>query len=128
MTYPAHLRFTKDHEWVSVEGDTATMGITDFAQHELGDIVFVELPEQGKTVRAGETLGTIESVKAVSEIYAPVGGTVVATNSALVDAPETVNKNPHGDGWLCKIKLADAAEVAALMDVAAYEKLTGGTS
>jgi len=121
---PKHLRYTKEHEWVAVEGGTGTMGITDFAQHQLGDIVYVELPEVGRTVKAGETLGTIESVKAVSEIYSPVSGTVAEVNSALADSPETLNQDPHGAAWICKITLQDAAEAAMLMDAAAYEAFT----
>ena len=124
--YPTSLRYSKEHEWISVDGDTATVGITEFAQQELGDIVYVELPEPGKTVKAGEVLGTIESVKAVSEVYAPAGGTVLESNQALSDAPETVNSDPHGEGWICRMRLADPAEVDSLMDAAAYEKHIGG--
>jgi glycine cleavage system H protein len=123
--YPTDRRYTKEHEWVLADGSTATVGITDFAQSELGDIVFVELPEPGRRVRTGDVLGTIESVKAVSEIYAPVAGEVVEINSALDDRPESVNADPHGGGWYCKLKLADPAEVEALLDAAAYEKLAG---
>lgn len=119
--YPTNLRYTKEHEWIAVNGDTGTMGITDFAQHELGDIVYVELPPAGKQVAAGEVLGTIESVKAVSEIYAPVSGIVLESNSDLTDRPETVNQEPHGKGWLCKLRLTDQAEIGKLMDAAAYE-------
>ena len=121
--YPTDWRYSKDHEWVRLDGDDVQIGITDFAQQELGDIVYVELPEAGLEVKAGETLGTIESVKAVSEIYAPVSGTVQAVNESLDDAPETVNKAPHGDGWYCTIKLSDASEMEGLMDAAGYEKL-----
>ena len=122
---PSDRRYTKDHEWVKVEGDTATVGITDFAQGELGDIVYVEAPEKGKTVAAGDVLGTIESVKAVSELYAPVGGTVVEANAALGQAPETLNRDPHGAGWICKLKVASPAEADALLDAAAYTALIG---
>jgi len=122
---PSDRRYTKDHEWVRVEGDTATIGITDFAQGELGDIVYVEPPEKGKTVAAGDVLGTIESVKAVSELYAPVGGTVVESNAALAQAPETLNRDPHGTGWICKLKVASPAEADALLDAAAYAALIG---
>jgi glycine cleavage system H protein len=121
--YPTNLRYTKEHEWIAMDGDTGTMGITDFAQHELGDIVYVELPPAGKQVAAGEVLGTIESVKAVSEIYAPISGIVLEANSDLTDRPETVNLDPHGKGWLCKLRLTDPAEIGNLMDAAAYEAL-----
>jgi len=120
----AELRYTRDHEWVAVLGAVGTVGITAFAQHELGDIVYVELPEPGKTVAAGETLGSVESVKAVAEIYAPLSGTVVEVNVTLNDQPEKVNQDPLGQGWFCKIRLSDATEVDRLLDVAAYEALT----
>jgi len=122
--YPTDRRYSKEHEWLS-DGDEAMLGITDFAQAELGDIVYVELPEAGTEFKTGDVLGTIESVKAVSEIFAPVAGTVVEPNAALDTAPETINSDPHGDGWYCKIRPADAAEVAALMDAAAYTELIG---
>ncbi len=121
--YPSHLRYTKEHEWLEVSGDTGTLGITDFAQKELGDIVYVELPEVGRQVGAGDTLGTIESVKAVSEIYAPVGGTVVEVNGTLSDKPETVNSDPHGTGWICRLRLSDPGETERLLDVSAYRGL-----
>lgn len=123
--YPTDRHYSKEHEWVQVSGDRARVGITDFAQQELGDIVYVELPEEGKQVRPGDVLGTIESVKAVSEIYAPVAGTVVERNTSLDEHPETVNSDPHGAGWYCALRLADAAEVEALMDAAAYEAEIG---
>jgi glycine cleavage system H protein len=123
--YPSHLRYTKEHEWLEISGETGTLGITDFAQKELGDIVYVELPEVGKQVGAGDTLGTIESVKAVSEVYAPVGGTVVEVNGALSDKPETVNSDPHGTGWICRLRLADPGEAQGLLDVSAYRELVG---
>ncbi len=123
--YPGDRRYSKQHEWLKVDGDTATIGITDFAQSELGDIVFVELPETGKEVQAGEVLGTIESVKAVSELYAPVGGTVEAANGDLEGKPEAVNEDPHGAGWLCRIKLTNPSEADQLMDAAAYQELLG---
>jgi glycine cleavage system H protein len=126
MGNPKHLKYTKEHEWVEIEGTTAKIGITAFAQSELGDIVFVEVPEPGKTVRAGDTLGTIESVKAVSEIYAPLSGKVIEGNSALVDAPETVNRDPFGAGWLAKIEIGSPGEVQGLLDADAYDRLTGG--
>lgn len=115
------LRYTQDHEWVRVEGDTATVGITDFAQKQLGDVVFVELPEVGRTLAAGEAFGVVESVKAASEVFAPVAGEVTATNEALTTEPELVNQEPTGDGWFIKVKLADPAAVDELMDEAAYK-------
>ena len=121
MTYPKEFRYTKEHEWISAKGDTATIGITDYAQHELGDVVFVELPAAGSKVTAGKTFGTVESVKAVSEIYAPVSGEVVEANTELHNKPETINSDPHGAGWLIKVKLANPVEVNSLMDAAAYE-------
>lgn len=123
--YPANLRYTKDHEWIAVQGDTGTMGITDFAQHELGDIVFVEVAGTGKTVKAGDSIGTVESVKAVSEIYSPVSGIVVAVNGDLASAPEKLNQDPHGEGWICRIRLSDPAEADRLLDAKAYEALIG---
>ena len=119
--YPSDYRYTKEHEWVRVEGDVATVGITDYAQHELGDVVYVEMPKPGTKLNAGQSFGTVESVKAVSDIYAPVGGVVTEVNSALSDAPETINKDPHGAAWLIKLKLSDPSEVAKLMNAAAYE-------
>jgi len=121
MAYPAKYRYTKEHEWVSVEGDIAAIGITDYAQHELGDVVFVEVPKVGAKVEAGKTFGTVESVKAVSDIYAPASGEVTAANEVLNNTPEKINTDPHGDGWLIKIKLANPAELNGLMDAAAYE-------
>jgi glycine cleavage system H protein len=119
--YPSDYRYTKEHEWVKVSGDTGTIGITDYAQHELGDVVFVELPDVGAKLKTGDVFGTIESVKAVSEIYAPVSGDVVETNAALSATPESVNSDPHSAAWLIKIKLANPAEVSGLMDAAAYQ-------
>lgn len=121
MAYPANYRYTNQHEWVDVKGDTATVGITDYAQHELGDVVFVELPKPGTKVTAGKSFGTIESVKAVSDIYAPVSGEVVEANGDLHNAPETINTDPHNAAWLIKVKLANPAEVKSLMDAKAYE-------
>jgi glycine cleavage system H protein len=123
---PSDRRYTKEHEWVRVEGGVAAMGITDFAQSELGDIVYVELPAVGRTVAQGDVLGTIESVKAVSELYAPVSGTVAETNALLSDKPETINSDPHGAGWICKLTLSTPAEVDALLDAGAYSELAGG--
>jgi glycine cleavage system H protein len=120
--YPTDFRYTKEHEWVKVSGGTATVGITDHAQHELGDVVFVELPKAGAQVTAGQSLGTIESVKAVSEIYSPVSGEVIEVNPALANEPEEVNEDPHGAAWLIKVKIANPGELSALLDAAAYEK------
>lgn len=118
--YPAEFRYTKDHEWVQVSGATGTIGITDYAQHALGDVVFVELPKVGSQVKAGEVLGTVESVKAVSEVFSPVAGVVTEVNSELSTAPEKINQDPHRSAWLVKIKLAEPGEVAKLMDSKAY--------
>ncbi|HEY2460189.1 MAG TPA: glycine cleavage system protein GcvH [Candidatus Acidoferrum sp.] len=121
MAYPAQYRYTKQHEWIDLKGDVATVGITDYAQHELGDVVFVELPKSGAKVSAGKSFGTVESVKAVSEIFAPISGEVVETNGDLEKTPEKINTDPHGAAWLIKVKLSDPKEVSALMDTAAYE-------
>ncbi|MGB7844831.1 MAG: glycine cleavage system protein GcvH [Candidatus Acidiferrum sp.] len=121
MGYPTQYRYTKDHEWIEAKGNAATIGITDYAQHELGDVVFVELPAAGTKLTTGKTFGSVESVKAVSEIYAPASGEVVEANGALQSKPEIINSDPHGAGWLVKIKLSNAAEVSSLMDAAAYE-------
>jgi glycine cleavage system H protein len=119
--YPAEYRYTKDHEWIQLDGSIGTIGITDYAQQELGDVVFVEVPKPGATVKPGQSFGTVESVKAVSEIFSPVSGEVTETNPLLADAPETINKDPHKSAWLIKVKLADPKEVSALMDATAYE-------
>ncbi|MGB6623921.1 MAG: glycine cleavage system protein GcvH [Candidatus Acidiferrales bacterium] len=119
--YPADFRYTKDHEWIQVSGQTGTIGITDYAQHALGDVVFVELPKSGARVKAGDVLGTVESVKAVSEVFSPVSGEVTEINSDLVTAPEKINRDPHRSAWLVKIKLDDAKSAAGLMDAKAYE-------
>ena len=121
MGYPTQYRYTKEHEWIDAKGGTATIGITDYAQHELGDVVFVELPAAGTKLVAGKTFSSVESVKAVSEIYAPANGEVIEGNTALQNKPETINSDPHGAGWLVKIKLDDAKETAGLMDAKAYE-------
>ena len=118
--YPADFRYSKDHEWVQVSGATGTIGITDYAQHSLGDVVFVELPKVGTRVKAGDTLGTVESVKAVSEVFSPVSGEVAEVNTELSTAPEKINQDPHKSAWLVKIKLADANEASKLMDAKAY--------
>jgi glycine cleavage system H protein len=119
--YPANFHYTKDHEWIDVKDGIGTVGITYHAQEELGDVVFVELPKVGVQLKAGESFGSIESVKAVSDIFAPVSGEVVDINSALVDTPERVNSDPHGGAWLIKIRLKDASETASLIDAAAYQ-------
>lgn len=123
--YPSELKYTKDHEWVRVEGDVAEVGVTDFAQQQLGDVVFVELPAVGTTLTAGSAFGTIESVKAVSELFAPVSGEVVAVNDALVAKPEMVNSAPH-TAWMVRVNLADAGELSALLDAAGYTALVAG--
>lgn len=122
MAYPTDLKYTKEHEWIRVDGDTGAIGITDFAQQQLGDVVYVELPDVGATITAGQVFGTIESVKAVSELFAPVTGEVVAANADLKDRPDQVNSKPH-DTWMVKVKLANPGEAASLMDTAAYEAL-----
>lgn len=122
MAYPANFRYTKEHEWIDLQGDTGTIGITDYAQHELGDVVFVELPKVGTKLAAGKPLGTVESVKAVSEIYSPMTGEVTAINETLADSPEKINTDPQGAAWLIKLKVANPADVSALMDAAAYQK------
>jgi glycine cleavage system H protein len=119
--YPTDLRYTKEHEWVRLQDGIATVGITDYAQHELGDVVYVEMPKVGAKLLAGKTLGTVESVKAVSEIYCPVAGEVTEINSALTETPETINNDPHGQGWLIKLKVGDPGAASALMDAAAYQ-------
>ncbi len=121
MGYPTNYRYSKEHEWVDAKDGVATVGITDYAQSELGDVVFVELPEVGKKLEIGKSLGTVESVKAVSEIYAPASGEVLEANGELHNKPETINTDPHGAAWLVKIKLANPAELDGLMDGPAYE-------
>lgn len=125
MEFPKELRYTAEHEWIRLSGDTGTIGITDYAQGELGDIVFVDLPAKGKAIRKGESMGTIEAVKAVSDLYAPVTGEVVEVNGALADASELVNKDPYGEGWMIRVKIADRSELDALLDEAAYRALVG---
>ena len=120
--YPTDLKYTKDHEWLRLEGGEATVGITHFAQDQLGDVVFVELPDVGRQVRQGEVFGTVESVKAVSELFAPASGTVTEVNGALAGSPDQVNKDPYGEGWMIRIKMADAKETAGLMSAAEYRK------
>ena len=120
--YPDDLKYTKEHEWLAVNGSVGTVGITHYAQSELGDIVYVELPAAGSPVVAGEEFGTVESVKAVSEIFAPVSGEVLQVNATLATSPETINKDPYGEGWLLKIKLADVKDLDSLMTAAEYRK------
>ncbi len=121
--YPSHLKYTSDHEWVSVDGGHGTVGITHFAQQQLGDVVYVELPEVGATLTVGQAFGTIESVKAVSELFAPVSGTVVEVNTTLKDRPDAINSAPH-DTWMIKVQLGNPADVAALLGATEYEALT----
>jgi glycine cleavage system H protein len=125
MTFPEDVKYTKDHEWLRISGDTGTVGITDYAQGELGDVVFVELPPVGTALTAGKMFGTIEAVKAVSDLYAPVSGEVMEINPLLEKSPETVNKEPYSQGWMVKVKLTNPSEAAALMDVAKYRELIG---
>jgi len=125
MEFPANLRYTKDHEWIKVEGSTATVGITDFAQHELGDIVFVDIDTVGKPLGANEIFGTVEAVKTVSDLYLPLSGTVTEVNPDLEANPESVNNDPYGKGWMVKMTLNDPAEVDQLLDVNAYKQLIG---
>jgi glycine cleavage system H protein len=120
LNIPEDLQYTKSHEWIRMEGDTATIGITDHAQDELGDVVFIELPEEGDAFDAGESFGTVESVKAVSDLYAPVGGEVVEINSALEDAPEKINEDPYGEGWIVRLRTTDEAD---LLSPEEYEKV-----
>jgi glycine cleavage system H protein len=119
--YPSEYRYTKDHEWIKTDGAGGTVGITDYAQQQLGDVVFVELPKVGAKLKAGATLGTVESVKAVSEIYSPVSGEVTEINATLADAPEKINSDPHGVAWLIKVRLDDPQEAGKLMDAVAYQ-------
>jgi glycine cleavage system H protein len=123
--YPENYRYTKEHEWVLVEGDTGTVGITDHAQEELGDIVYVDLPKVGTAIEQGKSLGSVESVKAVSDVYCPVGGEVTAVNATLADKPESLNSDPHGAAWLIKLKLTDPAQAQSLMTAAEYEAYIG---
>ena len=126
MNLPDHLRYSSDHEWLKPDGSRARMGITDYAQDSLGDVVFIQLPAVGDTVVAGETIGEVESTKSVSDVYAPVSGSVVAVNDALVDSPQLLNDDPYGDGWICEIELTDPAQVDGMLDAAAYGKLIEG--
>ena len=119
--YPSDYRYTKDHEWIKADGGSGTIGITDYAQNQLGDVVFVELPKVGAKLKAGATFGTVESVKAVSEIYGPVSGEVTEINAMLTDSPEKINSDPHGAAWLIKVRLDDPKELSGLMDAVAYQ-------
>jgi glycine cleavage system H protein len=123
MNIPENLKYTKDHEWLKVEGDEATIGITDFAQKELGDIVFIEVETEGESLEKDETFGTIEAVKTVSDMFMPVTGEVTAFNEELESTPELVNKDPYGEGWIIKVKFTDAAQLDELLDAAAYKEL-----
>ena len=123
MNLPKELKYSNDHEWVRVEGDVAYIGVTDFAQAQLGDIVFVELPEEGRVIKVNEGFSVIESVKAVSDIYSPVSGKIVKVNEALADAPETINQDAYGEGWIVAVELSDKSDLDALMDDAAYAKV-----
>jgi glycine cleavage system H protein len=121
--FPSELKYAKTHEWVKLDGDVATIGITDFAQGELSDIVYVEITALGKTIKRDEPLGTIEAVKAVSDLYSPVSGQVIAANESLKDSPANVNKDPYGEGWMAKIKITDTSELKNLLDSTAYAEL-----
>lgn len=126
MNIPSELKYTKDHEWISVEGDTVTIGITDFAQSELGDIVYVDVDTLDETLEAEEVFGSVEAVKTVSDLFMPLAGEVVEFNEALEDEPELVNKDPYGDGWMIKVKVSDTSEIESLLDAEAYTNLIKG--
>ncbi len=123
MNIPADLKYTKDHEWIRVDDDVAIVGITDFAQGELGDVVFVEIETEGETLDKGETFGTVEAVKTVSDLFMPVGGEIIEVNESLADEPELVNKDSYEGGWMIKVKISDASELDELMDAEAYQKM-----
>jgi glycine cleavage system H protein len=125
MNFPDNLRYTKDHEWIRIEGDVATIGITDFAQHELGDIVYVEIETVGQELKEGEIFGTVEAVKKVSDLYLPVSGSITEVNPKLNSNPELVNNDPYGEGWMVKMKVANMEDVNSLMDAPAYQNLVG---
>lgn len=126
MSLPADLKYTKDHEWVRIEGDVATVGITDFAQGELGDIVYVEVETEGETLDKEEVFGTVEAVKTVSDLFLPLTGEIIEFNADLESEPEAVNEDPYGKGWMIKIKFSDESELDTLLDVAAYQEIIGG--
>ena len=125
MNFPDNLRYTKDHEWISLEGNVATIGITDFAQRELGDIVYVEVVSIGKSFKTGDVFGTVEAVKTVSDLFMPLDGTITELNPALANSPESVNSDPYGEGWMIKMTVDNPSDVNALMDAAAYEAMVG---
>jgi len=125
MSYPANLRYTKDHEWISLDGNTATIGITDFAQRELGDIVYVEVETIGKHLEAGAVFGTVEAVKTVSDLFLPVSGTIDVLNPALSNSPELINNDPYGEGWMVKMTVDNTVDVDGLLDAAGYEAVAG---
>ena len=125
MEFPSNVKYTKEHEWIRVEGDIAYVGITDYAQEQLGDIVFVDIPTEGETLAADEVFGTIEVVKTISDLFLPVTGEILEQNEALADQPELVNQDPYGEGWLIKVRMSDPAEYDALLSAADYEKLIG---
>jgi glycine cleavage system H protein len=125
MNFPSNLKYTSQHEWILVNGTSAKVGITDFAQSELGDVVYVELAPVGKKVHAGESLGTIEAVKTVAELFAPVSGEVIGLNDAMKNTPEILNKDPYGEGWMVQLRITDVKELESLMDADAYKKLVG---
>ena len=125
MNFPENLRYTKDHEWIRVEGDEAVIGITDFAQHELGDIVYVEIETIGKELTSGSIFGTVEAVKTVSDLYLPLSGSITEVNPKLNGNPELVNNDPYGDGWMVRMKISEVSESKGLMDAAAYQSLVG---
>lgn len=125
MNFPENLRYTKDHEWISLDGDVATIGITDFAQKELGDIVYVDIETAGKTLDAETVFGSVEAVKTVSDLFLPVSGTIIEVNPALAATPELVNTDPYGEGWMIRMKVSDPASVQQLMDAAAYSAMAG---
>ena len=122
MNFPSSLRYTKDHEWIKLDGNVATIGITDYAQKELGDIVYIEVETIGKPLKAGDVFGTVEAVKTVSDLFLPVDGTITELNAALANSPESVNSDPYGEGWMVKMTVNNPADVEALMDSATYEK------
>lgn len=125
MNFPANLRYTKDHEWIKLDGNVATIGITDFAQRELGDIVYVEVETVGKSLKAGDVFGTVEAVKTVSDLFLPVDGSILELNPALANSPESVNSDPYGEGWMVKMTVNNPSDVHTLMDAAAYEAVVG---
>ena len=122
MNFPKNLRYTKEHDWIKLDGDVATIGITDYAQRELGDIVYVEVETVGKSLKAGDVFGTVEAVKTVSDLFLPVDGTITELNAALGNSPESVNSDPYGEGWMVKMKVSNTGDVDSLMDTASYEK------